>query len=318
LAQYEIGYAVATLGTATTPWQVQKLLRQTDNVIYCFDGDAAGRRAAWRALENSLAHLQDGKQVGFLFLPAEDDPDSFVRSRGREAFEKQLGSAQPLSEFLLQEIASRVDMRTAEGRAKFLQEAKPLVKQVAAPMLSLMLRKQVAEIAGVTQSELDRQFEIKLVTRTQVPERRASVKPSLTRMLAEMLAFRPSLAALAEPARLQENADIASSELPPGELALLGRLLELCSTRPDVRSIAEHFRGDHLEALACEIETASLKWEKLDGEALQAEFAGAWERLDERFRHARITLLLEKSKRQGWTSEDKEQFRRLQQRAAAE
>src|SRR5258707_2653146 len=84
LAQYDIGYAVATLGTATTPWQVQKLLRQTDNVIYCFDGDAAGRRAAWRALENSLAQLQDGKQVRFLFLSPGHDPGSFVRAHGRE------------------------------------------------------------------------------------------------------------------------------------------------------------------------------------------------------------------------------------------
>jgi DNA primase len=90
LAQYGVGYAVATLGTATTPWQVQKLLRQSDDVIYCFDGDDAGRRAAWRALENSLAQLQDGKQVRFLFLPAEDDPDSFVRSHGKEAFESLL------------------------------------------------------------------------------------------------------------------------------------------------------------------------------------------------------------------------------------
>ncbi len=165
LRQFDIGYAVATLGTATTPWQVQKLLRQTDNVIYCFDGDAAGRRAAWRALENSLAHLQDGKQVRFLFLPAEHDPDSFVRANGRQAFETLLDVAPPLSEILVQELTSRVDMHTAEGRAKFLQEAKPLVKQVAAPMLSLMLRKHIAELAGLSQAELDRNFEIKALTR---------------------------------------------------------------------------------------------------------------------------------------------------------
>ena len=94
LAQYGVGYAVATLGTATTPWQVQKLLRQSDDVIYCFDGDEAGRRAAWRALENSLAQLQDGKQVRFLFLPDEDDPDSFVRSHGKDEFESLLRQAQ--------------------------------------------------------------------------------------------------------------------------------------------------------------------------------------------------------------------------------
>jgi len=320
LGQYDIGYAVATLGTATTPWQVQKLLRQTDNVIYCFDGDAAGRRAAWRALENSLAQLQDGKQVRFLFLPPEHDPDSFVRAHGKETFGKLLDEAPPLSEILVQELTSRVDMRTAEGRAKFLQEAKPLVKQVAAPMLSLMLRKQIAEMAGVSQAELDRSFDIKPAGRTQAqaPERRESIKPSLLRALVEMLAFQPSLAALADSERLRENADLASSELPQSEIMLLTKVLELCTRENHIRSVAEHFRGSEFEVLAQEIETGSLKWENMDQEALQSEFIGAWKKLVERFRHVRITLLLEKSKRQSWTSEEKEQFRRLQQGTANE
>jgi DNA primase len=104
LSQYGVSYAVATLGTATTPWQIQKLFRQTDNVIYCFDGDAAGRRAAWRALENTLSQLQDGKRVRFLFLPAEHDPDSFVRANGKETFETLLEAAPSLSEILVREL----------------------------------------------------------------------------------------------------------------------------------------------------------------------------------------------------------------------
>jgi DNA primase len=318
LAQYGIGYAVATLGTATTSWQVQKLLRQTDNVVYCFDGDAAGRRAAWRALENSLAQLQDGKQVRFLFLPAEDDPDSFVRTRGSEAFAKLLDAAAPLSEILAQELASRVDLRTAEGRAKFLQEAKPLVKQVPAPMLSLLLRKQIADLAGVTQDELDRGFDIKVAGRAQAPQRRESIKPSLVRALAEMLASQPSLVALADADRLDENADLSSRELPRSEIALLTKLLELCANQNNIRSVAEHFRGGEFEHLAHEIELGSLKWEELDEAALQAEFVGAWAKLMERFRNVRISLLLEKSKGQNWTSEEKDQYRRLQQGGANE
>jgi DNA primase len=161
LAQYGVTCAVATLGTATTPWHVQKLLRQTDEIVFCFDGDAAGRRAAWRALENSLEQLQDGKQVKFLFLPEGDDPDSFVRQHGREAFDAQLRDAVPLSAFALKELTERVDMTTAEGRAKFLQDAKPLVKGISAPMLGLMLRKRVAELAGISQAELEERFELK-------------------------------------------------------------------------------------------------------------------------------------------------------------
>jgi DNA primase len=318
LAQYDIGYAVATLGTATTAWQVQKLLRQTDKVIFCFDGDAAGRRAAWRALENSLAQLQDGKQVRFLFLPAEHDPDSFVRARGREAFAELLNEAPSLSELLVRELTSRADMSTAEGRTKFLRDARPLVKQIAAPMLSLMVRKQVAEIGGISPSELDRSFDIKSVSRAHVPQKREAVRPSLIRALVEMLAFQPSLAALGDAALLGENADLAPSDLPQSELAVLSEFLEICGSQTNVHSLAEYFRGSEWEMLAQEIEAGSLKWAALDNDALQAEFAGAWRKLAERFRNARMTQLLEKSKKQTWTSEEKDQFRRLQQGAMNE
>ncbi|MBM3343836.1 MAG: DNA primase [Betaproteobacteria bacterium] len=165
LAQHGVEYAVATLGTATTPAHVQKLLRQTDEIVYCFDGDNAGRRAAWRALENSLAQLADGKQIKFLFLPQGEDPDTYVRQYGKQAFEKQLREALPLSQFLLNELSSRGDRDTSEGRARLLQEAKPLLKQIAAPMLSLMLRKQLADVAGITQAELDHEFQIQSVAK---------------------------------------------------------------------------------------------------------------------------------------------------------
>jgi DNA primase len=319
LAQYGIGYAVATLGTATTPWQVQKLLRQSENVIYCFDGDAAGRRAAWRALENSLAQLQDGKQVRFLFLPPEHDPDSYVRAHGKEPFEALLDKAPALSEFLVSELTSRVDMRTAEGRAKFLQDARPLVKQVGAPMLSLMLRKQIADLAGIAQSELDRNFEIKSMSRSQVSQRRNAVKPSLARQLSEMLVFRPVLSVLADPAWFSGNADVAPADVSPAELVLLSRLLELCRNRPDLRSVGEHFRGDELEPLVREVETASLELGHLEAEALEVEFAGAWEGLNEQFRRARASSLSSRNLRPSdMSAEEKEQYRRLHSRAAAE
>lgn len=192
LAQYGIAYAVATLGTATTVWHVQKLLRQADEVVFCFDGDVAGRRAAWRALENSLSQLQDGKQVKFLLLPQQDDPDSFVRREGKEAFERLLAEAAiPLSAFALKELTERADMASAEGRAKFLQEAKPLVKQVSAPILGLMLRKRIAELGGISQAELEERFEFRSARREAMTTARSPRRPSdpyaklLGRVLAE-------------------------------------------------------------------------------------------------------------------------------------
>jgi DNA primase len=318
LAQYGIGYAVATLGTATTPWQVQKLLRQTDNVVYCFDGDAAGRRAAWRALENSLAQLQDGKQVRFLFLPPEDDPDTYVRAHGKEAFAALLDKAQPLSEFLMTELTGRVDMRSAEGRAKFLQDAKPLVKQVAAPMLSLMLRKQVADLAGIAQSELDRNFEIKQVSRSQVSERRNAAKPSLARRLSEMLVFRPLLALKADPHLLAANSDVPVADIGPADLVLLGRLLELCRSRPDIRTVGEYFRDDEMERLVSEVEAASMELGRLNDEELAIEFESAWNGLMGLFQRARDNSMNDKNPLpSGMTPEEKEQYRRMYSRAPA-
>src|SRR5208337_1301576 len=107
LAQHGIEYAVATLGTATTPTHVQKLFRLTDTVVFCFDGDDAGRRAAWRALEQALPVLADDKQARFLFLPDGEDPDDTVRHRGKAALEALIDTATPLSDFLLAELAHR-------------------------------------------------------------------------------------------------------------------------------------------------------------------------------------------------------------------
>src|SRR6185503_17407804 len=123
LAQHGVEYAVATLGTATTPVHVQKLLRQTDEVIFSFDGDTAGRRAAWRALESSLPALTDGKQVRFLFLPQGDDPDTYIRRVGKDGFESLFESAVPLSRFMLERLSAEVDLSTAEGRASLLNSA---------------------------------------------------------------------------------------------------------------------------------------------------------------------------------------------------
>jgi DNA primase len=161
LAQFGVGNAVATLGTAATPHHIQKLLRLTDRVVFCFDGDAAGRRAAGRALEVSLEHLADNKTLSFLFLPEEHDPDSFVRAEGPDAFRAAMNRALPLAEFLLAELKKDIDLGTAEGCARLVHEAKPLVTRIAAPLLRLQVIKMLAEAAGFTQAEVEQSFGLK-------------------------------------------------------------------------------------------------------------------------------------------------------------
>ncbi|GHD66198.1 hypothetical protein GCM10007350_28130 [Jeongeupia chitinilytica] len=156
LAQHGVEYAVATLGTACTPEHVRKLLKLADDVVFCFDGDRAGRKAAWRALENSLELIADGKKLTFLFLPAEHDPDSFVREFGREAFEARvLQDAVPLAQFLLRELSSQVELESEEGRARLIHLAKPHLVRVRAPAYALMLKKRLAELCRLEMSELD-------------------------------------------------------------------------------------------------------------------------------------------------------------------
>ena len=161
LAQYGVNYAVATLGTATTPVHVAKLLRLADELVFCFDGDSAGRKAAWRALEVGLPMAQDHKPMRFLFLPQGEDPDSYVRRHGTEAFERMVKESQTLSSFLLGELRSRAELATPEGRSRFLMEAKPHVQKVAAPALRLQLVKEVAALARVTQEEAERLLELR-------------------------------------------------------------------------------------------------------------------------------------------------------------
>ncbi|HKY02791.1 MAG TPA: toprim domain-containing protein, partial [Burkholderiales bacterium] len=162
LAQYSVENAVATLGTATTLIHIQTLLRSADEIVFCFDGDAAGQRAAWHALEVSLEALSDKKTLKFLFLPAEHDPDSFVRERGTEAFEQSVREAQPLSAFLLDTLRKQADLSSLEGRSKLIAEAKTLLKRVAAPGLQLQLVKALADMTQMTQMEVARLTEIRL------------------------------------------------------------------------------------------------------------------------------------------------------------
>jgi len=196
LAQHGIEYAVATLGTATTPYHVQKLLRLTDKVMFCFDGDAAGQRAAWRAMENALPQLIDGKNIGFLFLPSRHDPDSFIREHGTAAFEQLLQEALPLSSYVLRELSTQVDLHTQEGRTALLQRAKPLLTVISAPTTALLLRKEVALLAGITQAELEALYAIKPIGASPRRALQKAARPVVSnlRVLLRCLLFQPDLA----------------------------------------------------------------------------------------------------------------------------
>jgi DNA primase len=279
LAQAGVEYAVATLGTATTPLHVQKLLRQTDEVVFCFDGDDAGRRAAWRALENSLSRLQDGKQVRFLFLAEGEDPDSYVRGHGRGAFEALLHDRDqtiPLSRFLLEELSSRADLSTAEGRAKCVHEAKPLLQMLQAGALRMQLVRELAERCRLSPEEVRQSCGLAPITAApRIPEARyPRVEPaSLARKLLALFVSNP---ALAEKISDEQRALLDSPELAP-LTELVDALRGSGATSPAM--LFEATRDSQYAALYEDVAGESLAG-LVEDEVALAELAGAFSKLE--------------------------------------
>jgi DNA primase len=196
LAQYGIEYAVAALGTATTPFHITKLMRQTDEIVFCFDGDNAGRTAAWRAAMNALPALTDGLKLRFLFLPKEHDPDSYVREFGKEKFEMEMQNAMPLSQYIVQHLSEGNPLNSQEDKVKFLNDAEPILRQIQAPRFSLMLRKRIAELAEVTDAEMQSLLKLPKPSKTPIKatQRQSRAPLSLKKRFVLMVLMQPSLA----------------------------------------------------------------------------------------------------------------------------
>ena len=277
LAQHGIGYAVATLGTSTTSVHVQKLFRLADSVVFCFDGDNAGRKAAWRALENALPALADGKNAQFLFLPDGEDPDDFVRKRGKAAFEQALKGAVPLSEFLLRELATQHPPSSAEGRAALVAAARPHLSQLEAPVLAALLRRRLAELSGLPESELKALLGQRSAGGSPdapgyAPMRRAQPRgaarrgPSLARELIQMVLLQPELArsvplprpddGTAEGAALRALVDYCNAS--EGPLTTAGVLQQFADS-PHDRVLAAALAAAQDQALAPELAEAQLR-----------------------------------------------------------
>ena len=303
LAQHGVEYAVATLGTATTPFHVQKLLRLCEQVVFCFDGDKAGQKAAWRALENALPQLVDGKRIGFLFLPEEHDPDTYIREFGTEAFETELDNSLPLSGYLLREITSHVDLHTQEGRNTLLQKAQPLLTAITAPTTALLLRKEVAALAGVTQAELEALYVIKPVTATPriAPPKSKRTTPSGLRTMLRCLVIRPELAREL-PSDWLRKGDAEGIGHPPAyslrvqsenaEGAAIAALVDWLRESADETTTAamiQHFQGSMHEGVLASAQGEVMNWgEDFD---VAAEFAGSLAKSRDESRKTELEIL---------------------------
>lgn len=174
LYQYDITYAVATLGTATSKSHLEKLFRYAPEVIFCFDGDSAGQKAAERALSITLSTLRDGRQVKFLFLPDGEDPDSLIKKEGREHFQTRIDNAVPLSEFFFDALEQQVNTQTVDGRARLAAIAMPLIEQIPTGFYKQLMTQQLAQLSGIDQSTLhkiaEQQSKTKVSPTTSSPQ----------------------------------------------------------------------------------------------------------------------------------------------------
>jgi len=246
MAQFGFRNCVATLGTATTAEQAELLFRAADEVVFCFDGDRAGRKAAWRALQAALPRLRDGRQARFLFLPDGEDPDSMVRKQGSEAFSALLDGAQPLSEFFFDQVTADIDLTSMDGRARLVERVRPQIETIPEGVFRDMMFGHLEELA---QHRLDNRPGKTLQTEQKPPREKPSQQRTPMRLALAHLVQNPKLASMAG-----DLDDLEDSELPGIEI--YRELVDFCSKRPNMTTaqLMELWRDNpaqpHLRTLA--------------------------------------------------------------------
>ncbi len=314
LSRHGIDFSVATLGTATTSDHLDRIFRLTDNVVFSFDGDRAGKAAAWRALENALPQVREGRQVRFVFLPEKHDPDSYVNEYGSDAFMQAIDEGTALSDFLIGELSSQVDMTIIDGKARLAELAKPLVNSVPPGVYRELLVDSLADTVGLSAAKLERML-------GQAPDRQSRPAPKPAndgkRRRSTSASGRPSAVRRAITLLLNypESGDKLDIEMladinRPG-VDLLHDLIETVQKEPNITTagLLERWRHDdkgrHLGKLAAiEVPTE----EDFDA---SAELAACLEQLAAAGRRERIEFLIEKQKLSSLTDEEKAEFRAL-------
>jgi DNA primase len=315
LVRHGIEFATATLGTATTADHLNRLFRVTENVVFCFDGDRAGKAAAWRALENALPQIREGRQISFVFLPDGHDPDTYVNEHGAEAFVDAVDNGDALSDFLINELSSQVDMDTIDGKARLAELAKPLLNKIPPGVYHELLIGRLAETVGLSSAKLEKMLDQESRASSQSARKRSSVSPTRGSLTAS--GGRPSVVRRA--ITLLLNQPDAGSKLDIEKLAgvsrpgisLLQDLIETVQAEPNITTagLLERWRHDeegrHLGKLAA--------LEVPDEEDFDSatELAACLEQLAIAGRRERIDLLIEKQRLNSLSDDEKAELRHI-------
>jgi DNA primase len=315
LHQAGVTYAVATLGTATTPEHLQRIFRLVGEVVFCFDGDRAGRAAAWRALENAVAEVKQGRQIRFLFLPEGHDPDSLVRAEGAQAFESRLASALPLSDYLIRELSARADVTSVDGRAKLVELARPLLRRIPSDVYRELLLGQLAEVIRMPAGRLAELLETDTVPpaspridaatpRAVRPGPAVAGRGNLVRQAISLLVHHPAAGAGLPDAEALEGLDRPGIPLL---IELLAQLREDPAT--STAALLERWRGRPEHAPLSRL--AAGECLVSDAEAAAAEIRSSLDRLVADHALDRLQILEEKARGEPLTAEEKTELQGL-------
>jgi DNA primase len=288
LAQHGVNYAVASLGTATTAEQLHTLFRTVKEVICCYDGDRAGRDAAWRAMDNALPLIQDGYSIKFVFLPDGEDPDSLIREQGQKAFETILDQAIPLSKFLFNQLNSKIDSSALEGKAALIDSFQPYLNKLPDSILKESIINELANSFGTGSEQLKEKIQQSLTLAPKVKNNNANTKVTPVRLAIALLLEYPHIVnSLPDPAILR------TIDLPG--VALLNELILLCQQNSDANSaqLIEFYRGTEqgrqLTKLMC--------WQHhVVEDAAEHVFLDSIEKLLDNFVAQRVEILLQKAR----------------------
>lgn len=301
LAEKGIRYAVASLGTSTTPEHLQMLFRKVKKVVFCYDGDRAGFDAAWRALENGLAHLKDGIELTFTFLPEGEDPDTLVQKEGKDAFELRLAQAKPFSQFFFEHLLTNIDSTTDAGKTALVAEAKPLIEKIPSEFFRDIVLDKLASIVGRERSQLERYF---AKPQHQARPQIKTLKITPMRRAIALLVQHPALANVIPLNSAYENIDM------PGFGLLYGLQRTILSmNNPKTAQLIELYRdqkeGVYINQLAVwdhQIETDEL---------IEAEFKATIRFIEDEYLNQRAEQLLLKEKTHGMTTQERKEYQML-------
>ena len=310
LAQFGVGYGVAALGTATTAEHVKILMRQADSIYFCFDGDSAGRKAAWRALENALPQLKDDKSLHFLFLPEEHDPDSYIRAYGKAQFEDALlNQSKPLSEYFWEHLSDDLNLNTQEGKAELVKTSSPLLAQITAPALAYLLKQRLSELVGIDPDNLA-QLLGQEAPKRHVKQKSYKLPPISVKQPVMLTLVQRQIRSLLINPDWAAYIDLPDYLALDGDFACLANLAETIKSHaavPATAQVLEYMRGSPYEETVNQIFQSTLYSEEMEGggEEDRENFQIGMKKLLNELKYKQIETLKQKSLQSGLNENEK-------------